>query len=50
MCYKEEGAGRHQTSEKIESVPGAYGRNSRKSICKASTQLQIPRSTIHSFA
>ena len=42
------GAGRPQIlEEKIESVRVAYTRSPRKSICGASTQLQIPRSTIH---
>ena len=42
------GAGRPQISEEeIESVRVAYTRSPRKSIRRASTQLQIPRSTIH---
>ena len=42
------GAGRSQISEKeTESVRVAYTRSPRKSICGTSTQLQIPRSTIH---
>ena len=42
------GAGRPQISEEeIESVRVAYTRNPRKCIRWASTQLQIPRSTIH---
>ena len=42
------GAGQPQTSkEKIESVQVAYTRSPRTSICRASTQLQIPHSTIH---
>ena len=42
------GAGRPQISdEEIKSVQVAYTRSPRKSICGASTQLQIPRSTIH---
>ena len=42
------GAGRPQIlEEEIESVRVAYTRSSRKSIRRASTQLQIPRSTIH---
>ena len=41
------GAGRPQISEEIESVRVAYTRSPRKSIHGASTQLQIPRSTIH---
>ena len=41
-------AGRPQISEEeIESVRVAYTRSPRKSIRRASTQLQIPRSTIH---
>ena len=41
------GASRPQISEEeIESVQVAYTRSSRKSIRRASTQLQIPRSTI----
>ena len=44
------GAGRPQISEEeIESVRVAYTRSARKSICTASTLLQIPRSTIHNF-
>ena len=42
------GAGRSRISEeKIESVRVAYTRSPRKFIRGASTQLQIPRSTIH---
>ena len=42
------GAGRPQISEEeIESARVAYARSPRKSIRRASTQLQIPRSTIH---
>ena len=41
------GAGRPQISEEIESIRVAYTRRPRKSIRGASTQLQIPRSTIH---
>ena len=41
------GAGRPQISEEIESVRVAYTRSPRKSIRRASTQLQIPRSSIH---
>ena len=42
------GAGRLQISEEeIESVRVAYTRSPRKSIRGASTQLQIPHSTIH---
>ena len=40
-------AGRPQISEEIESMRVAYTRSLRKSIRGASTQLQIPRSTIH---
>ena len=42
------GAGRPQISkEEIESVRVAYIRNPKKSIRGASTQLQIPRSTVY---
>ena len=41
------GAGRPQISKEIESVRVAYTRSPRKSIRRASTQLQIPRSIIH---
>ena len=41
------GAGRPQISEEIESVRVTYTRSPRKSIRGASTQFQIPRSTIH---
>ena len=42
------GAGRPQISEEeIQSVRVAYTRSPRKSIRRASTQLQIPHSTIH---
>ena len=40
-------AGRPQISEEIESVRVAYTRSPRKPIRGASTQLQIPHSTIH---
>ena len=36
-----------QTLEEIESVCAADTKNSRKSIRRASTQLHIPRPTIH---
>ena len=42
------GADRPQISEEeIKSVRVAYTRSPKKSIRGASTQLQIPRSTIH---
>ena len=42
------GAGRPQIlEEEIASVRVAYTRSPRKSIRRVSTQLQIPRSTIH---
>ena len=41
------GAGRPQISEEIESVRVAYTKSPRKSICKTSTQLQIPHATVH---
>ena len=42
------GAGRPQISEEyIESVRVTYTRSPKKSIRRASTQLRIPRSTIH---
>ena len=41
VCYRER-AGRPKLSEKIKSVQVAYTRSPRKSICEASTQLQIP--------
>ena len=47
-ALQRKGAGRPQISEEqIESVQVAYTRSHRKSIHRASTQLQIPRSTIH---
>ena len=48
IVLQRKGAGRPQISKKeIKSVRVAYTRSSRKSIRAASTQLQIPRSTIH---
>ena len=41
------GPGRPQISEEIESVRVTCTRSPRKSVREASTQLQIPRSTIH---
>ena len=41
------GAGRPQISEEIESVRVTYTRSPKKSIRRACTQLQIPRSSIH---
>ena len=41
------GAGQPQISEEIESVRVAYTRSPKKCILGASTQLQIPCSTIH---
>ena len=42
------GTGQPQISEEeIESVQAAYTRSSRKSICRASMQLQISHSTVY---
>ena len=47
-ALQRKGAGQPQTSEEeIESVRVAHTRSPRKSTRRASTQLQIPRSTIH---